>query len=81
MRIRIALLCAVATALVSTGAALGAGHSTLDTPGTANCKGQTMAFLNEFFKTTSQVNGIGNISDFGGLTVPEIQAVVDAFCA
>jgi hypothetical protein len=83
MRIRLSLLCAVAAtaALASTGAALGAGHSTPGTPGAANCHGQTMAYLNEAFKTTYQVNGIGNISDFTGLTVPQIQAIVAAYCA
>ena len=82
MRTRFALLGVVAaTALAATGAAIAGGHTAPGTPGTANCHGQTMAFLNETFKTTFQVNGIGNIADFANLTVQQVQDIVDAFCA
>ncbi|MHB8643331.1 MAG: hypothetical protein ACYDA3_10650 [Gaiellaceae bacterium] len=83
MRIRFALLgVVVATALAATGAAIAGGHTAPGTPGTASCQGQTMAYLNEAFKTTYQVNGIGNIADFANeVTVQQVQDVVDAFCA
>jgi hypothetical protein len=83
MRRRFTLLCTAAATgvLAMPGAALGAGHGTFGTPGTPNCHGQTMAFLNEVFKTTNQVNGIGGISHFGGLTVQQIQDIVKAYCA
>ncbi len=82
MRIRFALLGVVAaTALTATGAAIAGGHTAPGTPGTPNCHGQTMAYLNEAFKTTYQVNGIGNIADFANLTVKQVQDIVAAYCA
>lgn len=81
MRIKLAVLCAAtATMLVGAGAGLAGGHSTPGTPGTPSCHGQTMAYLNEAFKTIYQVNGIGNISDFAGLTVKQVQAIVNTYC-
>ena len=82
MKIKLALIGAVATmALASAGVAVGAGHAVPGTPGTANCKGQTMAYLNEAFKTSFQVNGIGNIADFANLTVKQVQDIVNNYCA
>jgi hypothetical protein len=77
------LLCTAAATgvLAMSGAALGAGHDTLGTPGTPNCRGQSIAYLDEVFKTAFQVNGIGGITDVVGLTVQQIQDVVNAYCA
>ncbi len=69
------------------GSAVGvsaAGGDMPGTPGEANCKGQTTAFLaqlaknNEFFP--DEFRGIGGVSRGTGLSVQEIQAIVNAFC-
>jgi len=61
-------------------------HLAPGTPGTPSCKGQTMAFLaqeqkNGLIDEGLHAMGIGNISRAAELTVPEVKAIVDAFCA
>lgn len=53
------------------------------TPGDPNCRGQSMAFLAQLGKNqgVEGVRGIGGLARAIDLTVPEIRALVDAFCA
>ncbi len=53
-------------------------------PGDANCRGQTTAFLAQASKNgliPEGFRGLGGVSRATGLTVQEIKAIVDAFCA
>ena len=52
------------------------------TPGDPNCRGQSMAFLAQFGKTSGgDFRGIGGFARAADLTVQEVRALVDAFCA
>jgi hypothetical protein len=52
-------------------------------PGDPNCRGQSTAFLAQAGKNAGVegVRGIGGLARFAGLTVQEIKAIVDEFCA
>jgi hypothetical protein len=50
-------------------------------PGQPNCVGQTNAYLAQAFKDGFGAPGLGNVADLTGLTVPEVHAIVEAFCA
>lgn len=87
MRKNLAVL--VGTAVISAGmffggAGIASAASTNQTmpgtPGTANCVGQTKAYLAQF-GTTEGVTGIGNVASTVGLSVQQINAIVDAYCA
>jgi hypothetical protein len=60
-----------------------APHDEPGTPGDPNCRGQTNAFLAQASKRGDippGFRGLGGVSRATGLTVQEIQAIVDAFC-
>jgi len=81
MKGRLALIGAVAAmALGGTSAAIAAGHDTPGTPGTPNCQGQTIAYLNQAGKSVG-VHGLGNIADVTGMTVQQLHDLVETFCA
>ena len=67
----------------STGGAFAASpnQATPGTPGTANCVGQTMAYLAQGHESLPGVTGIGNVASTHGLSVQEVKALVEAFCA
>jgi hypothetical protein len=69
-------------AVASVGAAFAASdnHAAPGTPGTPNCVGQTNAYLAQF-GTSEGIHGIGNVADASGLTVQEVQAIVQGYCA
>lgn len=50
------------------------------TPGTANCVGQTMSYLAQAL-SGSGITGIGNLAVAANLSVKEIKAIVEAYCA
>lgn len=52
-------------------------HSAPGVPGEANCVGQTMAYLAQ----REDPNGIGNLARIFNLSVDEVHAVVETFCA
>lgn len=56
-----------------------ADQTTPGTPGTPNCEGQTIAFLAQAFGVFG-VHGIGGLAHATGLSVQEIQALVDLYC-
>ena len=64
------------------GTALAASdnHADPGTPGTKNCVGQTNAYLAQVGQSIG-INGIGGIAAANGLTVKEVQAIVQAYCA
>jgi hypothetical protein len=66
----------------SVGPAWSAGHDEPGTPGDANCKGQTMAYLNQAAGDLDPaVHGIGNLARAAELTTQELHEVVDTYCA
>ena len=61
-------------------------QTTPGTPGEANCRGQTTAYLAQASKNGAEgipegFRGLGGVSRATGLSVQEIKAIVDAFCA
>lgn len=63
------------------GAAVAAdNHSQPGTPGTSNCVGQTNAYLAQAYKANG-APGLGNVGSLFGLSVQQIQAIVQAYCA
>jgi hypothetical protein len=68
------LLGALAAPALSSGAQPG-------TPGDTDCKGQTTAWVAHGFGGQVDARGIGNVADLFGLTVEQVHATVDAFCA
>ena len=78
-------LTAVAATLVLgvAGTALADPPTEPGTPGEANCKGQTIAYLAQFGKTDplpERFRGLGGIAKAAGLTVKEVHAVVEDYC-
>lgn len=49
-------------------------------PGDKNCAGQTMAYLAQGNDAVPGP-GIGNVADQASLTVKELKAIVEAYCA
>ena len=56
-------------------------HVTPGTPGTPNCVGQTMAYLAQLGPRADAPGGIGNLPDLTGLSVKEIKAIAEEYCA
>jgi hypothetical protein len=59
-------------------------HNTPGTPGTASCRGQTTAYLAQAAKNgliDGAYHGIGGIGRYADLSVSEVHAVIDNFCA
>ncbi len=63
-----------------TGLASAADHSAPGIPGTPNCAGQTIAYLNQAGKDID-VPGLGNIARFSNLSVKEVHDIVDQYCS
>jgi hypothetical protein len=79
---RIILGTIVSAALVVGAAspAFAADHTQPGTPGTPNCHGQTVAYLNYAAANELDVHGIGGLSNATGLTVQQIQDIVTQYC-
>lgn len=59
-------------------------HNKPGTPGDANCRGETAAFLAQGARLSGlrDFHGVGgNARENGDLTVQELQALIKAFCA
>ena len=82
MRKRIAMLSGAATlALVGAGAAMSANLNEPGTPGTPNCQGQEIAFLNGLFGSM-ELHGIQEIaSALGFASVKDFQEANRLFCS
>ena len=82
---RTIIVAIAATALggaVVTSSAWSKGHDEPGVPGTPNCHGQTMAYLNQLAgEQDPPIHGIGNLAEFSGLSVQDVQAIVDEFCS
>ena len=63
--------------------ALAGDHTQPGVPGTANCAGQSAAFLAQEGKNVDiqDARGIGQLAAFVGLSVKDVQAAIDAYCA
>ena len=69
-------------ALMATTGVLAASHDEPGTPGDKNCVGQSNAYLAQFGVSAGAVHpGLGGLVAITGLTVKEIQAVVQTYCA
>jgi hypothetical protein len=80
MRLRTTIAVAgacVAAAIPAVALADSPKHSTPGTPGDANCVGQTMAYLAQL----DDPNGIGNLARVFNLSVADVHAIVEQFCA
>lgn len=58
-------------------------HTSPGTPGTPNCRGQTMAYVAQLSKNgiiPEGFRGIGGVSDFTGLTNQQINEIVRNYC-
>ncbi len=81
MKLRIATLAlGMVMGLSMIGGASAGPQDTPGTPGEKNCQGQTVAFLAQVGKEAGEP-GLGNLADFAGLSVKELQELVRAFCA
>ena len=81
---RIALVATFVAGVAGVASAAGPDHLTPGTPGTASCKGQTVAYLAQAAKNgliDDAFHGIGGIGRGADLSSAQIMAVVDAFCA
>lgn len=81
-RLLITAVVALALMLSVGGSAMAADHSVPGTPGTANCQGQTTAYLAQAAKNGLIVSapGLGNLADTTGLSVQQIHDIVAAYC-
>ncbi|MDE3024173.1 MAG: hypothetical protein KGI93_01250 [Acidobacteriota bacterium] len=86
MRKLIALGCALGSLGFAAAPAV-AGGSQPGTPGTANCQGQTVAYLAQLGKNAGvqDARGLGQLSQYetangNALTVQDIQAIAAQFC-
>ena len=69
-------------ALMATTGVLAASHDLPGTPGDKNCVGQSNAYLAQVGVAVGAVHpGLGGLAALVNLSVQEIQAVVQAFCA
>ena len=65
------------------GSVSAADHATPGTPGDPNCHGQSAAFLAQLAKNSGAdvKPGLGNLAKVFGVSVKDLQAQIDAFCA
>ncbi len=82
------LISAAAAAVLAVGsvtAVLAASPNHVDpgTPGDANCHGQSVAYAAQLAANLGipDANGVGGIAGALGVSVQEIQAELDAYCA
>jgi hypothetical protein len=82
MKKTIATICGVGLiAFIGAGGAGAADHTTQPAPGSPGCHGQTIAYLNPASSDEGIANGIGNLAVAAGLTVQQVQQVVDSYCS
>jgi hypothetical protein len=76
---------APATARLSPSSARAAAvaHQDPGTPGTAGCRGQTIAYIAQLARAEGVpgANGLGGVARFDEMSVKDIQALADAYCA
>jgi hypothetical protein len=70
-------------ALPATAQAVSENHAAPGTPGTKNCRGQSMAHLAQLGKGAGVegANGVGNLARFLGMSPAELGRAVDVYCA
>jgi len=82
---RAAIVCAAVIGVVaSTGGIASAGseiHTNAGVPGAANCAGLTEAFVAQGNFNTPGTTGIGNVASFYGISVKQVHAGVQSYCA
>ncbi len=77
-----AFVAALALVFAATASAAPGDHTAPGTPGAANCKGQTVAYLAQAGKNFDLAfRGIGGLGNAAGLSTKQIMAVVDAYCS
>lgn len=75
-----ALSGALLLSLLGTASAASPKHAEPGVPGTANCVGQTTAWLAQL-GSSEGVHGIGNIAAAFGGSVQELKAAIEEYCA
>lgn len=75
-----ALSGALLVSLLGTASAASPKHAEPGTPGTPNCVGQTMAYLAQV-GSDDGIHGIGNVAKASDLSVKELKALVEEYCA
>ena len=50
-------------------------------PGTTNCRGQTARFVAQGDAGLADTQGLGGLASLAGLSVAEINALIDQYCA
>jgi hypothetical protein len=81
MKKRIVALLAIA-AVFAIGAvpATAASQTEPGTPETANCSGQTTAFIAQI-GAEAEIHGVAGVAHAFGFTVQEVHALIDNYCA
>ncbi len=80
-----AVALSVGTVIGGTGIAFAStpNHALPGTPGTSSCGGQTNAYLAQFLKAYfgPGSGGIGNVARLVNLSVPQVETIVQEYCA
>jgi hypothetical protein len=85
VRKSIAVIGAIGALALSAPVATAKPHDVPGTPGEANCKGQTTAYLAQAAKNFDFVgadaHGLGGLArNYYGLSVKEVHAIIDTYC-
>jgi hypothetical protein len=58
-------------------------HPEPGVPGTPGCRGQTVAYIAQVARSedVAGANGLGGVARFDGMSVKDLQALADAYCA
>jgi hypothetical protein len=79
---RFLIAAAIAAALaVPTVASADRPDRDIGTPGTPNCVGQTTAYVTHTLANFFGVDGFAGVAAAFGVTVPELHAIVENYCA
>ena len=80
LQLLVATMAFAAVVPFSASAASDNHSTTIGTPGDKNCVGQTNAWLAQSYQQYG-LNGVGNVAAGFDLTVKDLQAEVQAYCA
>jgi hypothetical protein len=80
MNKRIVALLATAAAFAIGAVPAAASQTAPGTPETANCSGQTTAFIAQI-GAEAGIHGVAGVANAFGLTVQEVHALIDNYCA
>jgi hypothetical protein len=69
--------------LAPSNARAAVAHPEPGVPGTAGCRGQTIAYIAQLARAedVAGANGLGGVARFDGMSVKDLQALADTYCA